>query len=121
MQFPSIEIFEHVESLKVIIDFFLGRERQFCQLQQNLARSRMSIAKRVLTNFQRLQEHLLALRRVVGLQLLKSKTVVGGNGERVIGTEMVAEKVQRFLIKLDSLIDLFFLTVILQQDLEGSD
>ena len=49
----------------------------------------------------------------MSLELLKGKAVVGGNGEGMIGAKMVAEKIQRFLIKLNSFIDLFFLAIVL--------
>ena len=57
----------------------------------------------------------------MSLELLKGKTVVGGDCERVVSSEMVAQKIQRFLVEFDPLVYLFLLAVVFKQNLEGTD
>ena len=45
----------------------------------------MSIPKRILADLEGFQEHFLAFGRVVGFELLKSKAVIGGDGQRMVG------------------------------------
>ncbi len=50
----------------------------------------------------------------MGLQLFVCKAIIDCDSERMIGSEMIAQKIQRLFVKLDSFINLFLLTVVLE-------
>jgi hypothetical protein len=52
--------------------------------------------------------------------LFVGKAVVDSDGERMVGAKVVAQVVQGLLVELHAFVYLLPLTVVLQQDLEGT-
>ena len=52
--------------------------------------------------------------------MLEGKAIVGGDRQRVVGSQMVTQEIQRLLVKLYTFVDLFLLAVVLQQYLVRS-
>lgn len=50
----------------------------------------------------------------MGFQLFVCKAIIDCDSERMIGPEVIAQKIQRLFVKLDSFISLFLLTVVLE-------